>query len=790
VRWIRALGNTIYDKDGRPLRMSGICLDITRRKLTEEALHQRGEDLARAQEVGNIGSWRLDTRKNVLTWSDENHRIFGIPKDKPMTYETFLSRVHPEDRDYVDTRWKAALTGEPYDIEHRLLVDGQVKWVREKAYLEFDKDGSLIGGFGITQDITDRKKAEEEIKNLALFPSENPYPILRVSSDGVIMHSNPPGLVLLKKWDLTVYQKAPAQWRTLCKKALHSRQTVAMEVELEGRTISLAMVPVAESGYVNLYGRDITVEKQAQKALQESHANMEKQVEKRTMELAQTVAALQNEAQIRTLAEEQLRERSRTLDAFFAHSLTPLVILDRNFNFIRVNKAYAEACERDINEFAGHNHFAFYPHEENQHIFEEVIRTKTAYQAIARPFSFPDHPEWGTTYWDWSLVPIQSEAGEVEFLVFALEDVTEATTSRIALAESEQRFRLLAESIEDVFWMSTPGIGKMIYVSPAYEKIWGRSRESLYENPRSFLEGVHPKDRDRMNLGLQRHAQGLWDFEYRIVRPDGNVRWVRDRGFPIRNEQGQLFLMCGVASDITVRRQAEEKLRANQKALRSLTAELSVMEERERRAIAVDLHDSVGQILAFAARELEMLRRTQEGEAGTVLDEVRAYLDQAIRETRTLSFDLSPSALYDLGLEAALEDLAERLFKDKGIQCSWNRNGQPALLEVPIRTLLYRSVRELLINIVKHAQARHVEISLEHVEDHFKITVQDDGRGFDMADLYWRGSKPQGFGLLSIRERLRHLGGRFQMQSSDGNGTTITLITPISLTDANGGKNQ
>jgi PAS domain S-box-containing protein len=137
-----------------------------RRKQAEEALRQNQQDLNRAQAVGQIGSWRLDVAHNVLTWSDENHRIFGIPKGPPMTYETFLSTVHEDDRGYVDTKWKAALRGEPYDIQHRIRANGEVKWVREKAYLEFDDKGKLLGGFGITQDITKRKQADEELKIL------------------------------------------------------------------------------------------------------------------------------------------------------------------------------------------------------------------------------------------------------------------------------------------------------------------------------------------------------------------------------------------------------------------------------------------------------------------------------------------------------------------------------------------------------------------------------------------------------------------------------------------------
>jgi PAS domain S-box-containing protein len=138
---------------------TAILRDISERKQAEGALRQSREDLARAQAVGQVGSWRLDVGRNVLTWSDENHRIFGIPEGTPLTYESFLETIHPDDCAYVDAQWKAALRGEPYDIEHRIVVKGRVKWVREKAYLEFDVAGGLRGGFGITQDITGRKLA-------------------------------------------------------------------------------------------------------------------------------------------------------------------------------------------------------------------------------------------------------------------------------------------------------------------------------------------------------------------------------------------------------------------------------------------------------------------------------------------------------------------------------------------------------------------------------------------------------------------------------------------------------
>ncbi len=161
--WLRCAVHPWTDESGA---IGGIMIsadDITERKKAEERLVRSQADLNRAQAVGHIGSWRLNVQRNELAWSAENHRIFGIPEGTPLTYETFLSRVHPDDREYVDRMWQAGLRGDPYDIEHRLIVDGEVKWVRERAELEFDEEGALRGGFGTTQDITQRKHSEQAL---------------------------------------------------------------------------------------------------------------------------------------------------------------------------------------------------------------------------------------------------------------------------------------------------------------------------------------------------------------------------------------------------------------------------------------------------------------------------------------------------------------------------------------------------------------------------------------------------------------------------------------------------
>jgi PAS domain S-box-containing protein len=161
---------SVKDKKGTTVGTVAVVHDISVRKKREEKLRENQNDLNRAQAVAKTGSWRMNVQHNVLLWSDENHKIFGIPQGTPLTYESFLSVVHPQDREYVDAKWKAALSGEPYDIEHRLIVDGKVKWVRERVEMEFGKNGILLGGFGTTQEITDlvemREKLEFYSKNL------------------------------------------------------------------------------------------------------------------------------------------------------------------------------------------------------------------------------------------------------------------------------------------------------------------------------------------------------------------------------------------------------------------------------------------------------------------------------------------------------------------------------------------------------------------------------------------------------------------------------------------------
>jgi PAS domain S-box-containing protein len=172
---------------------------------------------------------------------------------------------------------------------------------------------------------------------------------------------------------------------------------------------------------------------------------------------------------------------------------------------------------------------------------------------------------------DDSGAPIRNEEGRVAGVVLIFRDVTDRKKAEDALRESEQRFRQLAEHITAVFWMADPFKPDILYVSPAYERVWGRPCRSLYEHPRSFVEAVHPEDRSRVVAALERQARGEPTAEeYRVVRPDGSVRWVWDRAFPVKDAAGRVVRVAGIAEDVTARRRAEEAVQQSEEKFRLL----------------------------------------------------------------------------------------------------------------------------------------------------------------------------------------------------------------------------
>ncbi len=385
--------------------------------------------------------------------------------------------------------------------------------------------------------------------------------------------------------------------------------------------------------------RDVTEEKQAEAALREAWEDLEAEVWRRTSELQAAKQGLEREAREHKRTAELLRESNEVLESIFANTHMLMAYMDRGFDFIRVNQAYALAAGKPVDFFPGRNHFELYPHEENEALFRRVLETGEPYVTLEKPFDHPDQPERGTTYWDWSLRPVWDDQGEVSGVLLTLMDVTDRVQAGRERREGERKFRLLAESIEDVFWMSKPGIAEMVYVSPAYEKIWGRTVESLYASPRSFIDAVHPEDRPRVLSEIKRHGIGRWNLEYRIVRPDGEVRWIRDRGFPLRNGHGAFVGMCGTASDVTEFKNAEEAIRESERRYRELQEQsLDGFARTDMDSRFIEVNGAFETLLEYSKAELQEMT-VQDVTPERWFSKERALMEQLRRDGHTPLFE-------------------------------------------------------------------------------------------------------------------------------------------------------
>lgn len=373
-------------------------------------------------------------------------------------------------------------------------------------------------------------------------------------------------------------------------------------------------------------------------------------------------------------------------------------------------------------------------------------------------------------------VPLHQADGRVSKLEI-LHDISARRRAELDLRASEEQFRQLAENIREVFWITSPDYAHFLYVSPAYEEIWGRARAELFEAPGLFLETVLPEDRPRIAAVLQSGAE--FDEEHRIRRPDGSVRWIRSRGFLVCDANGQVYRVAGISEDVTERVQAvqllEQRVQERTIKLYEQAQHLAALEERQR--LARDLHDSLSQTLYGITLGVQAAHKGLEGKPAKVieaLDYVSALADAGLTEMRALIFDLRPESLETEGLVNALARKAAALRARSSLMVQVSLGAEPAVAPA-MKEAFYRIAQEAMHNAAKHARAEQLTLSFGPDGDGLALEISDDGRGFDP-----NGSFPGHLGLRSMRERAARLGGSLEIRSTPGRGTLLRAWLPCS----------
>jgi PAS domain S-box-containing protein len=352
--------------------------------------------------------------------------------------------------------------------------------------------------------------------------------------------------------------------------------------------------------------------------------------------------------------------------------------------------------------------------------------------------------------------------------------------SEFALRESEARFRLMADAAPVLIW--TAGMDKRCtYVNRPWLEFTGRTLEQ--ELGEGWADGIHPDDR-RQSLAVyasQFDKREPFEMEYRLRRHDGEFRWVVDQGVPRFTPDGEFAGYIGACTDLTERRRAEEGLRASQRELRLLTGQLIEAQEGERRRVARELHDDLGQSLALLSVDLDLVARRPPATPTELAERLRA-VSARVRELSSAVHDLShqlhPSKLEHLGLDAALRGLCTEVGEHHRLKVKFAAAGVPRAIPEATSVCVYRIAQEALRNVVKHGRTDRARVELTGAAGRLRLRISDHGAGFDPA------ARGDGLGLVSMRERLALVGGRIAIDSRPGGGTRIEVCVPLPEPDA------
>ncbi len=400
-------------------------------------------------------------------------------------------------------------------------------------------------------------------------------------------------------------------------------------------------------------------------------------------------------------ANQALRD-SEALYASLVENL-PLFVLRKDLQgrFTFANQAFCRLIHRSFDEILGMTDFDFFPRElaeKYRRDDEHLIQTGELFEDIETHV----RDDGKKLYVHVMKTPLYDAAGKPVGTQGIFWDVTERKLAELALQESEQRFRQLADHLNEVFWITTANGDHFEYVSPAFETIWGRSRADLQQNPELWNEAIHPDDRDRVRQAFAKHAtQGKFEIRYRILRPDGSMRGIYDRGYPVRDADDKVYRIAGTAEDVTSVMEAEAELTRAKEQAESASRAKSAFLANISHEIRTPMNAIIGMTelvldTPLAPEQREYLRMSRES-AESLLALINSILDFSKIESGKFELDLQP---FDLGqcLGDTLKSLAMRAHS-KGVELIYD-------IDVSVPNQLIGDagrLRQILVNLVGNA---------------------------------------------------------------------------------------
>ncbi len=752
------------------------------------------DQLTLAVEAAELGIWNWDLRSGETEWNPTLFSLLGrSQKNGPVNSETFFEYIYKDDRQRVRSNVEQVFqSGAEFNDEFRIVrEDKEIRWLASRGRVYRDSQGQLLRISGINYDITQRKQYEAD-----LCQSRQQFKSIIENSPDIVARFNhhlqfifvnqtitrftglsPDQFMGKTNRDLGLPERLCDNWDQAIEKVFQNGTMHTNEFEFpadgEIRYLQIHLTPEFDSSgkliTVLTVIRDITERRKKQEALEQSEQRYA---------LAQKLSGIGN---------WDWNIRSGIVE--WSEALEDLFDIDKKY-FNRTYRSFLRLVYSEDRDRVARAINACVEEGQTYHVEHRVLRSDGTIRWLRQTGNV-----------------IRDERNLAVRMLSMVRDITEEK-------KAEQNQRLLAEIVtesQDAIIVRDAADFVTLWNTGA-ERIYGYAAEEMIGKSLEIIIPENKRNEEKKLIRRARRGEHIRHFETERIRIDGQIIYMAISFSPLLDENSRVNALATIEHDITQRIEHEKKLyitkqnlekrvsertreiektnqtlkkeiqqrKLFQDKLQTMTEALIQAEENQRREIASGLHDKIIQMLIFSNIKLNQLNGTIESESESeMIKEIQAHLDETIHELRSMTFELSPPVLYELGLIPALEWLSEKFEERTQIHCEFDDDNEDKPVHADIRNMLFRGVNELLNNAAKYAGAEHVYIRAKKEGETILIEVEDDGCGFDPAILNINMNTESSFGLFNLQERIRFLQGRFELKTKPGKGTCIRMSMPL-----------
>ncbi len=465
-------------------------------------------------------------------------------------------------------------------------------------------------------------------------------------------------------------------------------------------------------------------------------------------------------------------------DRIFEQSVDMVCTASLDGYLLTLNPAWKKVLGWTVEELQSKPFFDFI-HPEDLEMTNKMATSLRAGKPVVN-FENRYQTKTGEYRWlSWNTIPIPKE----DIMMGIARDITDMKEVQEALFKSQQQLQNVTDNIPGAIFQYViypDGRDALEYVSEGANEIWGISPQLAKGNMQYVWDHIHNEDLPRVKESIEGSYRDMnpWSLEFRNILPDGTIKWTLGISIPQKRKDGSVT-WDSLLLDITDRKKAEIQLRNYQKELKQLTMELSVAEERQRKAIAANIHDHLSQSLVISKMKLNDLEKEQSLQPFiSVIQYVKNHISEALENSRKITYDLSPPILYEMGLVETMYWLTDKTEEENQLDIDFSTEFDELILPEATMIMLYRAIQEILYNVIKHADADRVAIRFISKNNGLEIAVEDNGKGFNVSEAL-RTSTRKGFGLFTVQERIQNLSGEFLINSQQGKGTVVKMYIPL-----------